>query len=119
MKIAFLCFSLEPGRDGVGDYTLRLVKELIGIGHHVYLIALKDRWIDELILETTGTSDSAYTILRIPSLWDEKKQFRIAKEHINKFDPDWISLQYVIFGFHPKGLPFGLSKKLKWLGAGR
>src|ERR1022692_2576923 len=28
------------------------------------------------------------------------------------FNPNWVSLQFVPFGFHPKGLPFGLPRHL-------
>jgi hypothetical protein len=31
---------------------------------------------------------------------------------LNTFEPDWVSLQFVPFGFHPKGLQFGLGKIL-------
>jgi len=41
------------------------------------------------------------------------------KKFIEDFDPEWLSLQFVIFGFHPKGLPFGLSNQLAVLGLGR
>jgi hypothetical protein len=44
MRIVFLCFSLEPGRDGVGDYTRALAGELIRPGHEVCAVAmLKNR----------------------------------------------------------------------------
>ena len=32
MKIVFICGCLEPGKDGVGDYTRRLSAELIDHG---------------------------------------------------------------------------------------
>ena len=40
MKLIFICGSLEPGRDGVGDYTRRLAGELIRQGHQIAIIAL-------------------------------------------------------------------------------
>src|SRR5690606_11690946 len=36
----------------------------------------------------------------------------IARDKINNFDPEWISLQYVPFSFQKKGLPFGFAKQL-------
>jgi hypothetical protein len=46
------------------------------------------------------------------------KKLVFAKAYIDDFDPDWLSLQFVIFGYHPKGLPFGLGRKLAILGEG-
>jgi hypothetical protein len=34
---------------------------------------------------------------------------------LGAFNPDWVSLQFVTFGFHPKGLCFGLGKRLALL----
>ena len=49
MKIAFICGSIEPGRDGVGDYTRRLAIELIKNSYEVAVIALHETIIDERI----------------------------------------------------------------------
>jgi hypothetical protein len=32
---------------------------------------------------------------------------------LDDFNPDWVSVQFVPFGFQPKGLPFGLPRHLK------
>jgi hypothetical protein len=40
-----------------------------------------------------------------------------ARKNIDEIAPDWISLQFVIFSFHKKGLPFGLAKHLAALGS--
>src|SRR5450432_311845 len=117
MKIIFLCGSLEHARDGVGDYSERLASELIKQGHKVGLLALNDQYLKQE-LESTRNSDSYMPLsqLRLPSIWPMKKRFNTAKAWINDFNPDWISLQFVIFAFHPKGLPFGLSRRLLNLG---
>jgi Trk K+ transport system NAD-binding subunit len=49
MKIAFICGSLEPGRDGVGDYTRRLAGELVKQQHEVLVIAFNDRQIKDTL----------------------------------------------------------------------
>jgi hypothetical protein len=120
LKIIFLVGSLEPGRDGVGDYTLRLAKELTRKGHKIAVLALNDhhtekQWDDEHVTD----EHLGFRFVRIPSIWSSEKRFRISKEWIEKFNPDWISLQFVIFTFHPKGLPFGISRKIQALGQGR
>ena len=38
MKITFICGSLNPGQDGVGDYTRRLAAQLALDGHECQLI---------------------------------------------------------------------------------
>ena len=49
MKFAFICGSLEPGRNGVGDYTRRLAGELAAQGHECLLVSLNDvDHVDEL-----------------------------------------------------------------------
>ena len=119
MNIIFLCGSLEPGRDGVGDYVRRLGGELIRQGHQAAAIALNDRHLQE---EFTGEQEIEKTkleILRLPADWSAKSRFARAKEWVKKKAPEWLSLQFVPFAFDLKGLPFGLSKQLNQLGEGR
>src|SRR5690606_15350702 len=119
MRITFICGSLEPGRDGVGDYTRRLAGELIRQGHQASIIALNDMYLG-FDFEGIQYSDNInLPILRLPSIWPSEKRFRNAKKYIKKFDPDFLSLQFVIFSFNSKGLPFGLNKRLRILGNGK
>jgi glycosyltransferase involved in cell wall biosynthesis len=108
MKITFLCNSLEPGRDGVGDYTRRLAGELIRKNHKVNLVALKDKYIIEMFEGIQTDGNSKIPVLRLPSKWTTKRNGIKAKNKIEQFQPDWISLQFVNFGFHKFGLPLGL-----------
>jgi hypothetical protein len=118
MKILFLCGSLEPGRDGVGDYVRRLSAELIRQGHVIAAAAINDRHITE-VYEDTGKSEGGVAILRVPANLKDEQRFPLVKVFADAFNPDWLSLQFVSFSFHPKGLVFGLSKKLAMLGKGR
>lgn len=119
MKIMFLCGSVESGKDGVGDYTRRLAGELIRQGHHCGIIAIMDKGVQETIEELQYSEHTNIHVLRLPF----KKGFLLnckeAKGWIDTFDPDWISLQYVPFSFHPKGLPFGLGLAINKLIKGR
>lgn len=119
MRITFLCGSLEPGRDGVGDYVRRLSLDLLRHGHLVSLISINDRHISAVIAEGGEQEDGLLPILRIPAGLDKAQGIALIKERIEQFNPDWLSLQYVPFSFDPKGLIFGLAKKLKGLGKGR
>jgi hypothetical protein len=116
----FLIGSLEPGRDGVGDYVTRLGTELTRKGHNIAVLALNDQHTEkEHEGEHYHEGYTSFHYLRVPSIWPSEKRYRTSKEWIEKFNPDWLSLQFVIFAFHPKGLPFGLSRKLCALGQGR
>jgi len=120
MKIIFICGSLELGADGVGDYTRRLATELIKQGHEVAALALYDQFITNQLNHVEIVENIKLQIYRIPSKWITSRRFNLAKEWLNKFNPEWISLQYVPFSFNIKGLPFGLSnhfsqfKHKKW-----
>jgi hypothetical protein len=119
MKIAFLCGSLELGRDGVGDYTRRLAIELVRQNHQSAIVALNDTYITENLIATEYLDDIELPILRLPAQWPIGKRYEMAKSWIDTFDPDFLSLQFVIFSFHPKGLPLTLSKILLRLGGRR
>lgn len=112
MKLVFLCGSLELGCDGVGDYVRRLAEELFKQGHEIGAVALNDPSIKEDFTEIQRTDEFHFSILRISSGWPAEKRFAKAKTWIDAFDPEWLSLQFVIFSYHPKGLPFGLSGML-------
>jgi glycosyltransferase involved in cell wall biosynthesis len=119
MKILFLCGSLEPGRDGVGDYTRRLSGELIRQGHRAAIIALNDRYVDT-ITQTEQESDGTNTsVLRLPVGLSNKERYKNTDRYINDFDPEWLSLQFVIYAFQKRGLPFGLGRRLAKIGKGR
>jgi hypothetical protein len=119
VRILFLTGSLEPGRDGVADYILRLASELVRQGHEVGAIALNDEHIGSVYAGPVSTGGREIPVLRQPSSLDVKKRFQSAGEFTEHFNPDWLSLQYVPFAFHQKGLAFGLGRRLKKLGRGR
>jgi len=113
VKIVFLCGSLEPGRDGVGDYSRRLASELIRKQHEVAIVALNDRKITAVYQGTQASNEINVPVLRLPAAMDERKRFDYAGDFIKQFGPDWVSLQYVPFSFEKRGLPFSFSNHLK------
>lgn len=84
-KIALISSQFPPCLDGVGDYTWHLGKELEK-EHRVYYFNLPK-------LNLTH--------------WNFKNWLKVYQS-IKVVQPDLISLQYVPFGFHEKGLPFSL-----------
>jgi hypothetical protein len=119
VKIVFLCGSLEPGRDGVGDYVHRLASELIKYGHQVAGIAINDKYVLQDVFTKQQLDLDYFHIFRVPSIWTERKRFAQVNKWIDTIEPDWISLQFVPYAFHSKGLPMFLSKHLHRLRQGR
>lgn len=121
MKIVFIVGSLEPGRDGVGDYTRRLAAELVRQGQDVRILALNDKVSSQKSETENHISDfagqqssegTAVKCLRLPMTLPWPERVALAREWVDGFGPDWVSLQFVPFAFHLKGLCFGLGKKI-------
>jgi hypothetical protein len=112
MRLAFFCSSLEPGRDGVGDYTRRLAAECIRQGHASVIVALNDLHVTQPVFESQSVEDVSPLVLRLPGGMPWNARVVEARKWIGPFNPAWMSLQFVPFGYHPKGLCFGLGKKL-------
>jgi hypothetical protein len=113
VRIAFITSSLEPGRDGVGDYTRRLAGELIRQGHPSIIVGLNDSQIPEAMFESQAIEGALISVSRLPGVMPWNERAEMARKWLDAFNPDWVSLQFVPFGFHPKGLPFGLPRHLK------
>lgn len=96
MKIQFLCGSLEPGRDGVGDYTRRLAGELIRQGNDVSIIALNDRFVKEITDLEQGFEGENIPVLRLPSILKSNIRFSAAKQYIDR-----LILSILVFSMYP------------------
>jgi hypothetical protein len=119
ITIIFICGSIEPGRDGVGDYSRRLASELIFKGHRAAIIALNDHYVSAITQGTQYSDGIEIPVSRLPSAYSAQKRFQQAQIWINEFAPQWLSLQFVPFAFHSKGLPFGVAKLLDSVGKGK
>jgi len=106
MRLLFLCSSLEPGRDGVGDYTRRLARECAKLGHACALIALNDGHLSAV---AENIEPDGLATLRLPPAADIGR----AVEFRKRFAPDWISLQLVAYGLNPKGVLFAAIPRLQ------
>jgi hypothetical protein len=110
VRILFLCASLEPGRDGVGDYTARLAGELRLRGHDCLCAAIDDRHLEQGVGEKGFLGGSGFPRLSPQKSWSGR--MGILREEASEFQPDWVSLQFVPYGFDPKGVPFLLPGRL-------
>jgi hypothetical protein len=115
MRFLFICGSVEVGRDGVGDYTRRLSLELVSQGHLVRIIGINDTVTTSVSEKLQASGSQEIEVWRFPSssTWID----RVCKleRQLNEFQPDWISLQYVPYSFHKKGIPYYFVKSLTCL----
>lgn len=116
MRIIFICGCLEPGKDGVGDYTRRLAGELIRQGISVGIVSYNDTFIQKELEEYQVSENTSIPCMRIPSIWSNVKRKSCAKLWVDTHKPEWLSLQYVPYAFNKKGLPLGLGQQLKYIG---
>jgi hypothetical protein len=112
MKIAFISSGMEPGQDGVGDYTRRMACECIRQGHPSIIIGLNDSKVSKTVIASQEMEGVSTSVLRLSSSAPWEERVAEARDWLNSFNPDWVSLQFVLFGFHPKGLCFGLGEKM-------
>ena len=112
MRILFLCGSIEPGRDGVGDYVRLLAKQLTSSMHTISILALRTHHatLEQYVSEVH--EGIPVQTLSIPAIYPSKKRNLLAKIFVGKVNPEIISLQFVIFSYHKKGLPFRLGYEL-------
>jgi len=109
MRIAFIHSCLEPGKDGVGDYTRLLAQECLNQGHPACLLSLNDPFVTGAPIE----SNDIVPMLRLGRHMPWPERIRKARAFLNVFQPDRISLQFVCYGWHPKGLAIGIGKRLQ------
>jgi hypothetical protein len=119
MKILFICGSLEPGRDGVGDYVQRLCWQINQLGHTASIVALNDRYITSPEISKKGVEGASFDILRLPNKWDDGLRFKELAKWAKTMEADWISLQYVPYSYHKLGTPLLLGRNLKRINIGK
>ncbi|MEY2878587.1 MAG: hypothetical protein RLZZ15_967 [Verrucomicrobiota bacterium] len=108
MRIAFVTGNLEPGRDGVGDYTRTLAEECARRGHTVALLSLAESARPENPESPATAAGAALPTLRLtPAEW-RADGGAAARRWLDAFAPDWASLQFVPFSYDPRGF-FGGS----------
>lgn len=112
MKLLIICASLEPGRDGVGDYCRQLSLALSAKGINVLCVAINDRFFIDPS-ENQASPEAPNTGYEKVIRFSHKESWlrRATKFHkiVTDFAPEWISLQYVGFGYSKKGLPLFLA----------
>lgn len=118
MKILFLSGCLEPGQDGVGDYVRRLAMEMIHQGHETVAIAINDGFVSDATFILEEIDQHHLPVYRIPKRWPEIAKKRKIRNWILEFNPDVISIQFVSYSFHKRGLPFQVMRQLREVSKG-
>lgn len=108
-KILFICPSQKQGHCGVGDYTRRLAIACGKQGAFSGIVAL-----NEGAGETTecGDSDNA-RCWRLSSEMSWGERAVAVEKIVDQFHPDCVSVQFVPYGYHPRGLCWNLIKLLE------
>jgi glycosyltransferase involved in cell wall biosynthesis len=109
VRILFIVASYQTTKDGVADYTALLAKECAALGHTLAVLA----WNDVFVKTESEFSENVPTSFRLSSSLSKTQKTVLAKDFIQDFKPDIVSIQMVCFGFHPRGFVFGLGKVLK------
>jgi hypothetical protein len=99
VKLVFLCSSLAPGRDGVGDYVRQLANACTAAGHVCLLVALHDK---HLAANTPLLQQRNEVRFSASLTWTRRTA--LLSELLQEFNPHWISWQIVGYGFNPKGI---------------
>lgn len=109
MNLVFLCGSIEPGKDGVGDYARRLAHFCKSQGHTVSLIALNDAWVEK----NSANPDKSEFRFTYSLSW--KRRLVALQALLDHLQPHWISLQFVPYAYQKKGLATALARRLACL----
>jgi hypothetical protein len=112
VRLTFITSSLAPGKDGVGDYTRELASSCQSLGVRCTLVALNDHHIECTREETQSARGESLACLRLSASRPWPERLRIADGWLSDSCPDWISLQFVAYGYHPKGIVRGLDRLL-------
>ncbi len=118
MSILFLTSGLEPGRDGVGDYARLLAAECIRQKQACHLIALNDPYVSEPVEAMDSVGGTPILTLRLPARLAWGKRVERVRAFRSQHPCEWVSLQFVAYGFQRKGIVGNLARHLEPITAG-
>lgn len=109
MRVLFICGSYAQEMDGVADYTHRLSKRISGMGIECAVVSINDKYTEKVMASSRGCElGTRIQWLRIPAKTRLVKKRQYLRSELNRFQPDWISLQYVPYSYNDKGVPLWL-----------
>lgn len=98
MRIAFATGCLAPGRDGVGDHVRMLGETCARLGHAVALVSLAEP------SPVLAGDEENLSILRMSARQTQADDGRAVRQWLDVFAPEWVSLHFVPYSFHHRGL---------------
>ena len=105
MRIAFITSGLEEGKNGVGDHIRLLARECTLRGHQCFLLALNDEFVSCPTNHSITVEGKEIPVFRLPR---DSMSWKLKEKKAIKFFEsaalDWISLHFVCYGFHRKGI---------------
>lgn len=101
-RVALVCATAEPGRDGVGDYAARVAAELAARGIGVCVIAVRDALLGEAV--PTRAINDGVEMIRLPASAGDERCAGWLESLLDAFAPDCVYLQMVCWGFAPRGI---------------
>lgn len=99
VKIVIVTSCIEPGRDGIGDYSLHLAAECVRQGHACAIFAYRDRHVSQVT-----TVGGAVPSRRLPAGPRPAKVVEEVRRFIQEERPDAVSFQVAPYTLHPRGL---------------
>jgi len=96
MRISFITAALS--NDGVGDYTRLLAASCQRMGHTCQIISICDHEQVSMV-----ESDEDIQISRFQAKTFPQEKLSSIRQTLADFKPDWISLQFVPYGFEGRG----------------
>ena len=112
-----VCSGLEAGRDGVGDYCRILAEEFANLGHHCMALALNDRFVEREARAANAATRAE--LVRLPASESPRARYARGRAVLEEWRPDWVSLNFVSYGFQNRGLPIAELSELPRLFADR
>jgi glycosyltransferase involved in cell wall biosynthesis len=106
MTLVFITPNYPPTICGVGDHTFHLVQAMTKKGHDVHVICSANQKVKPVGEET---------IHAVVKNWQNTEGVSVATKIIADIKPNWVVVQYVPHGLHPKGLPFAILSLYKKL----
>lgn len=89
------------------------------MGHEVMAISLRDKFVESATSAEMQVDGGSFQAVRIPAAMPWPECIAYARERLDRFVPEWVSLQFVTYTYHPKGFVNGLAARLAPLLAGR
>lgn len=114
-RFLFICGGLEPGKDGIGDYSRRIAGKLGEGGNHSMLLSFGDAYAPQGLGKLSLGDTPNVNLFRSYASLTEDSVFQAVHNILNQFSPSMVCIQYNPYSFNRKGLPFRFLFALKRL----